>query len=53
MRLYGLDIADRLAGAGFAVEIAFGRQLVPRQDYERMGINPTEAIFHCTKPTMP
>ena len=53
VRLYGLDIADRLAAAGFAVEVVFGHQLVARPDCERMGVNPTEPIFHCTKPHGP
>jgi SAM-dependent methyltransferase len=49
VRLYGLDIKDRLEAAGFDVEVLFGHQLLKPQDYERMAIDPDEAIFHCRK----
>jgi SAM-dependent methyltransferase len=50
VRLYGLDIADRLAAAGFDVQVVFGHQLIEPHRCERMGINPNEPIFHCRKP---
>jgi SAM-dependent methyltransferase len=50
VRLYGLDIKDRLAVAGFDVEVVFGHQLIEPQSRESMGIDSNEVIFHCRKP---
>ena len=52
VRLYGLDIKNRLAAAGFDVEVVFAHQLIEPQNCERMGINPNEPIFHCRKPAV-
>jgi SAM-dependent methyltransferase len=49
VRLYGLDIKERLAAADFEVEVVFGRHLLALQHCERMGINPDAPIFHCRK----
>ena len=47
VRLYGVDIADRLTEAGFAVETVFGDQLVPADERVRTGIYPRDAVFLC------
>jgi SAM-dependent methyltransferase len=52
VRLYGLDIKNRLAAAGFDVEVVFAHQLIEPQNCESMGINPNEPIFHCRKPAV-
>ena len=49
VRLYGLDIADRLTQAGFEVETVFGDQLVPADQLVRTGIYPRDLIFLCRK----
>lgn len=50
VRLYGLDIADRLRAAGFEVDVVFARQLLAPDACERMGIDTNEAMFHARKP---
>jgi SAM-dependent methyltransferase len=49
VRLYGLDITDRLTEAGFAVETVFGGQLVPSDQLVRTGIYPRDLVFLCRK----
>ena len=49
VRLYGMDIEQRLTAVGFDVKPIFGRQLVKSQDWDRMSIDPNEPIFHCRK----
>ena len=49
VRLYGLDIADRLTGAGFEVETVFGDQLIPPDQLVRTGIYPRDPVFMCRK----
>jgi SAM-dependent methyltransferase len=49
VRLYGLDISERLTDAGFEVEIVFGDQLVASDQLERMGIYPRDVVFLCRK----
>ncbi len=50
VRLYGLDLRERLAEAGFEVDVCFGRELVPASECERLGIDPAEPVFHARKP---
>lgn len=49
VRLYGLDIENRLSEAGFHVDVVFGNQIIKPEDYERMRINPDEPLFYCKK----
>ena len=49
MRLYGLDIADRLREAGFEVETVFGDDLVAPDQLVKTGIYPRDAVFLCRK----
>jgi len=49
VRLYGLDIADRLLEAGFEVETVFGDQLVASDQLVRTGIYPRDLVFLCGK----
>jgi len=55
VRLYGLDIKDRLATAGFVVEVIFEDQVaVKQQDRERMSTSRpgNRALFLCRKPAV-
>src|SRR5215467_1273171 len=49
VRLYGLDIADRLREAGFEVETVFSDELVAPAQLVRTGIYPRDAVFLCRK----
>ena len=49
VRLYGLDLADRLTEAGFEVGTVFGHQLVPSDQLVRTGIYPRDPVFMCRK----
>ena len=49
VRLYGLDISDRLQAAGFEVDQVFGHELVEPDQLARMGIYPNDLVFHCRK----
>ena len=49
VRLYGLDLADRLTEAGFEVGTVFGHQLVPSDQLVRTGIYPRDPVFLCRK----
>ena len=49
MRLYGLDIADRLREAGFEVETVFSDELVAPAQLVRTGIYSRDAVFLCRK----
>ena len=49
VRLYGLDIADRLIEAGFEVGTVFGHELVPADQLVRTGIYPRDLVFMCRK----
>jgi SAM-dependent methyltransferase len=51
VRLYGLDIRERLAASGFEVETIFTRQFVEPKDCERMRIYEDDPLFFCRKPT--
>lgn len=50
VRLYGMDIKDRLASVGFDVEVLFGREVAGPEECEKMGIRGKEPLFCCTKP---
>ena len=49
VRLYGLDIADRLREAGFEVETVFGDELVAPDQLVKTGIYARDAAFLCRK----
>jgi SAM-dependent methyltransferase len=49
VRLYGLDISDRLTEAGFQVETIFGDQLVASDQLVRTGIYARDLVFLCRK----
>ena len=49
VRLYGLDIADRLKEAGFEVETVFGEELVAPDQLVKTGISARDAAFLCRK----
>ena len=51
VRLYGLDIADRLEEAGFEVKVIPVAEIVPASEQERLGIDPLDAVFLCMKPS--
>lgn len=53
VRLYGLDIKERLARAGFDVEVIFGGQLVESEEMELMRFDPGEPLFYCKKTIAP
>lgn len=52
VRLYGLDVADRLRAAGFEVGTVMGSEVVAQDDCRRMRINPREPLFVCRKPAV-
>jgi methyltransferase family protein len=49
VRLYGLDISDRLRTAGFEVDAVFGYQLAEPDRLVETGIYPKDVVFHCRK----
>ena len=51
IRLYGLDISERLAACGFEVETIFTHQFVEPEDCKRMRINGHDPLFFCRKST--
>ena len=51
VRRYGPDYCDRLAAAGFSVSVdGFVRKMSPRA-IERFGLDRSEDVYYCTKPT--
>lgn len=44
-RLYGQDIFDRIASAGFRAEIQFHSEVLPDVDSHRTGVNDREPLF--------
>lgn len=48
-RLYGLDLRDRLAQAGFEVDVVAFANGFSTQDRFRMGLSGRE-VYHCRKP---
>jgi len=49
VRLYGLDISDRLRAAGFEVDAVFAHQLAEPDRLVETGIYPGDVVFHCRK----
>lgn len=45
VRLYGLDYPDKLRAAGFEVEPYNYREEFPKEEYERMRLDPAELIY--------
>lgn len=52
VRLYGLDLRERLEEAGFDVEVDYAAD-IPPSDRERYGLRDYENIFMCTRPGLP
>ena len=54
VRLYGMDVVDRLKGAGFEVQVRrpqdFSRDVVKRHS---LSFRPTNEVFVCRKPSIP
>lgn len=50
VRAYGRDLGDRLAAAGFEVELHLARD-IPAAVATRYGLRDDENIFRCVKPT--
>lgn len=49
VRVYGLDIADRLTSVGFDVEIISSSEFIANNELTKFGINDEEYIFLCKK----
>ena len=47
MRLYGRDLPERLAAAGFAVTTILPAELVGPERAARYGLMPEERVFLC------
>jgi SAM-dependent methyltransferase len=57
VRVYGMDIKERLTATGFNVEVVFAQKLIDTktmspEKFETLGLYPKEPIFHCTKPAV-
>lgn len=50
MRLYGMDFARVLEGVGFRVEALVPRALLPAAEIARIGLQPEDRLYRCTKP---
>jgi SAM-dependent methyltransferase len=50
VRLYGMDLKDRLIQTGFVVEVTYGREVVDPHQCELLGVTPSEPLFHVRKP---
>jgi SAM-dependent methyltransferase len=52
VRLYGLDIEERLRRAGFAVEVVCADHLADEEEIVRMGLRTTtnEPLLYCRRP---
>jgi hypothetical protein len=50
MRLYGMDFDRVLAAHGFRVETLVPAALVPAADIARLGLQPQDRLYRCTKP---
>jgi len=50
VRLYGRDYPERLRQAGFEVEIDWYVRTFAPEEVRRLGLDPTEGIYRCTKP---
>lgn len=49
VRIYGLDVTQRLRDAGFDVEIYTTEQVASPSDVERFGLSPGERLWLCRK----
>jgi len=49
VRVYGLDIADRLSSVGFDVEMVSSSKFIVDNEFRKIGINDEEYIFLCSK----
>ena len=52
VRLYGLDIKDRLAATGFDVEVIFPHQVAEPPGCEGSCMLAGSPLFYCKKPTL-
>lgn len=52
VRLYSLDIAERLSEAGLEVRAARVAGTLAPGAAERYGLLPDETVFHCVRPTL-
>jgi hypothetical protein len=50
VRRYGPDYADRLAEAGFLVEMHHFSEELGARVTERCGLEPNEAVYLCRRP---
>jgi SAM-dependent methyltransferase len=50
VRLYGRDYGNRLAEAGFIVEVDWFVRSLPARVVRRLGLDPGEGIYLCRKP---
>lgn len=48
VRLYGMDVTNRLEEAGFSVTVLRARELFDRREVLRFGIEPEDMLFQCT-----
>jgi SAM-dependent methyltransferase len=51
-RLYGIDLMDRIAAAGFELKLHQHNMLLKGVDSQRAGVNPDEPLFVARKPTI-
>ncbi len=49
LRIYGRDYAERLAGAGFSVNIDAFVRMIPADMVKRFGLDPDEFLYICGK----
>jgi SAM-dependent methyltransferase len=50
MRLYGMDFSAVLGGIGFSVSELVPRALLPAGEIARLGLQPEDRLYRCTKP---
>lgn len=50
IRLYGLDLFDRIRTAGFRLDLKKHAECLSDIDADRYGVNPKEPLFLCVKP---
>lgn len=53
VRVYGMDIVDRLTEAGFDVRVWTADELLSAQELETMSVPADETLLLCTKATLP
>jgi SAM-dependent methyltransferase len=46
-RVYGLDVEQRLASAGFSVEVYEVSKTIARAEQDKLGLDPGEILFVC------